>query len=404
MRYSFRATLFLLSSVVLSSVACRQPDATHKTTDPDADAECVESFDPTRDYFPEKASFRHAAAFSVEYFPHYKVLNLERPWPGAERPIRYLLLLCGTPRPAGYDDAEVIEIPAPTLLTTSTTELPHVVALGLVDRLLGHDELDYVSSPEIRRRIDAGELIEIGSGPALNFELVVEADPGLLLADSLGEPELAHLEKLRQAGVPVALAPAFLETSPLGRAEWIKHTALFFNREGRAEEAFAEVEERYTALAAEVRRALDGGVRPPVVITGGPIGDTWWVPGGRSNLAQLLADAGARYPWAEDPTAGSLPLDLESVYERALDADFWLHPGAFRSRQEIRDLDRRLADFAAFKSGRVFNYDARVNGLGGYDYFETGTARPDLVLADFVKIFHPELMADHQLVFHRRLP
>ncbi len=398
-----RAALAIL--LLLATAACRQaaePEAVQPP--PTEDADCVESFDPGRDYFPHKASFRHAERLAVEYARHYKVLTLDRPWPGAERRQRYLLVLCGTPRPPGFDDAEVIEIPASTLLTTSTTELPHVVGLGLVDRLRGHDELDYVSSPEIRRRIDAGELAEIGSGPVLAFERVVEAEPGLLLADSLGDPGLGHLERLRRAGVPVALAPSFLETTPLGRAEWIKHTALFFNREERAEEIFRRVERRYAELAARVRRALGDGGRRPTVFTGGPIGDTWWMPGGRSYLALLLADAGARYLWASDPSAGSLALDLESVYERALDAEVWLHPGSFRSRDELRSRDRRLADFAAFRDGRVWNYDARVNERGGNDYWETGTARPDLVLADLVKIFHPELVPEHEPAFHRRLP
>ncbi len=403
----------LITLLLLATVACNQPppEAPQPTSPPppvpsEVDngnpQTCVDHFDPERDYFPHKVTFRHAEGLAVEYHRHYKLVTVDRPWPGAERALRTLLLQCGTPRPPGYDDAEMIEIPAKTVLTTSTTELPHIVGLGLVDRLLGHDKLDYVSSIEIRRRIDAGQLIEIGSGPLLRFELVVEADPGLLLADSLGESGLDHLDRLRRAGVPVALAPSFLETSPLGRAEWIQHTALYFNREARAAEIFGRVEERYAELAATVRRALGEGDRPTVV-TGGPIGDTWWMPGGRSYLALLLADAGGRYLWASDPTTGSLPLDLESVYERALDADVWLQPGSWGSLEEIRAVDRRLADFAAFREGRVWNYDARLNPRGGNDYWETGTARPDLVLADLVKIFHPELLPDHQLTFHRRL-
>ena len=74
-----------------------------------------------------------------------------------------------------------------------------------MERLLGHDELDWVNSPEIRRRIEAGELVEVGGGPSLNVELVIEADPELLLSDSLGDPAIDTLGKLREVGVPVAL-------------------------------------------------------------------------------------------------------------------------------------------------------------------------------------------------------
>ena len=139
------------------------------------------------------------------------------------------------------------------------------------------------------------------------------------------------------------------------------------------------------------------------VFTGAPIGEVWHVPGGRSFFALLLADAGARYLWADDETTGSLPLHIESVYERALAADVWLHPSTMTSLAELRAFDERFAEVAAYRQGRVYNNDARRGPHGGNDYWETGTARPDLVLADLVEIFHPGLLGDHQLVFHRRL-
>ncbi len=407
----------LLVTVILFGTGCYPsepvPDrADSETSQLVAEAEalnpqnCVESFDPSHDYFPEKIEFEYAEQVEVEYFSHYKVVTIKKPYTGVERGERNLLLLCGTPRPAGWEDVTLLEIPAATLVTTSTTELPHVVGLDLIDRLVGHDELDWVTSPEIRRRIDAGEVMEIGGGPALNFELVLEAGPGLLLSDSLGDPQTDLLGKLREAQVPVALSPSFLETSPLGRAEWIKHTALFFNRERRANQVFSEVAQRYEELAEKVRRAFEVAPerRRPTVLTNGPIGDTWWTPGGRSFLALLVADAGGDYLWSDKPETGSLPLSLEGVYERAVDAELWIQPGGWRSLEELRSVDTRLADFAAFRSQQVFNYDRLLTDLGGNDYWENGTARPDQVLADLVHILHPDLLPEHELIFHRRLP
>ncbi len=365
------------------------------------DPGCVEDFDPEADYFPDKVQPRHARQFRVEYHRHYKLVTITEPWQDAELGLRYLLVQCGTLRPEGFDDATTIQIPVRTVITTSTTELPHVVRLDLLDRLVGHDEFDYVSSPEVRRRIDSGAMIEIGEAPAINVELVLEAAPDLLLADSFGDPQVDLLGKLRDLGVPVALVPSFLETTALGRAEWLAYTALFFNRERRARSAFAEVEKRYRSLA-EVVRSEVGDARP-TVFTGAPIGEVWHAPGGRSFFALLLADAGGRYLWADDESTGSLPLNLESVFERALSADVWLHPSTMGSLDELRAFDERFARVAAFRRGRVYNNDARLNPHGGNDYWETGSARPDLVLADLVEIFHPGLLDDHQLVFHRRL-
>ncbi len=362
------------------------------------------------DLFPAKVLPRYAQRFRVEYVANYKVVTVSTPWQGqsgtgqgatpSTASWQYLLVQCGTPRPPGYPDATVIEVPVKTVITTSSTELPHLDALGLVDRLVGHDEFDYVNSPAVRERIAAGHLIEVGSGAGLDLERVIAASPGLLLADSLGTPEFSPLlSKLHELGIPVVLAPSFFETTPLGRAEWLLFTALFFNREDRAERLIAEVSARYQALAARGRSAE----ARPTVLTGGPQGDVWYVPGGQSYAALLLADAGADYLWADDPATGSLPLAVESVFARALAADFWVHPSSWRSLDEILSVDRRFAELASVQTGRVFSNDARRNPAGGNDYWETGTARPDLVLADLLHIFHPELLPDHQLVFHRRL-
>ncbi|MCP3961734.1 MAG: ABC transporter substrate-binding protein [bacterium] len=408
----------LLASVLMLLAACgRQPQegAPAAEADPKPALEveagagnpqiCVDSYDPAVDYFPDKAVPTHARQLRVEYFRHYKMVTLREPWHRAGRELSYLLVQCGTPRPEGFDGVTAIEIPVRTVITTSTTELPHVVQLGLVDRLVGHDEFDWVSSPEVRRRIDAGEMVEVGSAPSFDVERIAAAQADLLLVDSFGDPGLASLGKLDEVGVQVALAPSFLETTALGRAEWILYTSLFFNREHRAREAFAEVEREYARIAGKVRASV-GGHRPgehrPTVLTGAPIGDVWHVPGGGSYFALLLADAGAEYLWAGDPSTGSLPLGLESVFERALSAEIWLHPSTLADLAQVRAYDERFVRLAAFRDRRVFNNDARLNEHGGNDYWETGTFRADLVLADLVEIFHPEVL-DHQLVFHRRL-
>ncbi|RMH15178.1 MAG: ABC transporter substrate-binding protein, partial [Acidobacteria bacterium] len=362
--------------------------------------DCVERFDASRDYFPDKVAPRFASGFRVAYHRHYKVVSLGRAWGGEV--FRYLLVQCGTPVPAGFDDVPVIPVPAPSVITTSTTELPAIVALDLVDRLLAHSTFDFVSSPEVRARIAAGAMFEAGKGGELDVERVIAAAPGVLLADSLGHPELdpggLH-RRLRAAGVRVAIVPSFLEATPLGRAEWLKYVALFFNREAHAEAAFDAVAGRYRELARRGRAAAPR----PSAITGGPAGDVWHVPGGRSFMATLLADAGFDYLWAGEPSSGSLPLSFEAVYARALDADWWIHPSGWRSPAEIAAADPRLARLASFRRGDVVTHDRRLNAAGGNDYWESGNARPDLVLADLLHLAHPELLPGHRLVYHRRL-
>jgi iron complex transport system substrate-binding protein len=132
---------------------------------------------------------------------------------------------------------------------------------------------------------------------------------------------------------------------------------------------------------------------------------TWFVPGGRSYFATFIRDAGGDYLWQADPHAPSQPLKMEAVLDRARNAEIWLlHMSSVGSRKELADLDPRYPLFSAFRAGRVYQNDARVSRGGSNDYWETGVMNPDLVLADLIAIFHPELALNHRFIWYRQLP
>jgi iron complex transport system substrate-binding protein len=347
----------------------------------------------------DRAVTRYARNFSIEYDGRRKRVTVENPWRNTELALIHLLVPCGEPQPAAAARQTIVRVPVSRAATTSTTELSHFTALGIVDRLAGHNRLDYVWEPEIRQRIEAGLVAEIGDSVRLDLEALLELRPDLVLATSIGNPELDVFSMLERAGLPYAVDAAWTETTPLGRAEWVKFTAAFFNREPEANRLFDSVAARYEELR-EVARTVE---RRPTVLVGTPFQGTWHVSGGAAYQARLIADAGGAYLWADDPTTGSIPLDFESVYARGLDAEVWIHPYGWHSLADGIKADERMADFAAWKSGRVYNNDARINARGGNDYWETGSLRPDLILADLIEILHPGLI-EHQLVFHRQLP
>ncbi len=324
-------------------------------------------------------------------------MTVQRPWRGASESLSTLLPPCGTEVETRGD--LVIPVAPRRVVTTSSTQLPHMTAIGVEERLVGHDRFDFVTSPSLRARIDRGEMTEVGDGVRLNTEVLLDLRPDLVFVYSIGNPELDVLGTLRGAGIPFAIDAAWMEDSPLARAEWVKYTALFFGREQEAEAWFEPIARRYRELT---RLVADVEHRPKVLISA-PYRGTWHVSGGASFQARYLEDAGGDYIWADDPTAGSIPLDFEAVYAAALDADIWLHPSYWRSLDEVLENDPRMADFKAFKNRQVYNNDARMNEFGGNDYWESGSTRPDQVLADLIHILHPELLRDHELIFHRRL-
>lgn len=356
---------------------------------------CIEDYQPGVNYFPDEMQVEHAQGFTIEYFDHYKLMTITQPWQESGDDLAYLLVQCGAPVPEGYDDALVVEVPVDTAVSMSTTYLAGMVALDLSDSVAAVDEFDYISSPEIRARIDAGDLAEVGSGTTVNIEALLALEPGVIFTYGGGDTGPV----LRDAGLTVALNSDWMEASPLGRAEWVKFIAAFFNREAEANALFEGIESEYTALAALTTDMEDR----PTVLLNAMYNDTWYAAGGASYMATLVADAGGDYLWAEDASTGALPLSFETVLDRASEAEVWLNPNYWFSLADGMAEDERYALFTAFQTGSVYNSVARVNETFGNDYAESGALHPEWVLADLIAILHPELLPDHDLYYFVQL-
>lgn len=420
-----KSTFTLLLLLLLTLVACRGPQPAEETavetvpdvTTPDeatavdsaaTDSEpvaptvnlndqCVSDYSEGVDYFPEKVDVTHSDGFTVEYFDHYKLVTVNSPYTGAEAAANYLLVQCGTPIPEGFDTAVVIEVPIDNFIAMSTTYLPHLSTLEVVDSLTALDSLAFANSPDVVAQIEAGNIAEIGSGPGVDIEAVIEIDPDVVMTYSSGSADFDSQPKLEEAGITVVVNSDYLDADPVGQAEWVKFMAAFFNQEGEANEWFDTVTAEYDELVALVATAEE----KPTVFLNTPYEGTWYMAGGQSYVARLLADAGADYLWADDSSTGSLFLDFEQVYDQAQAADYWINLGFVSSLSDLAATDERFAEFAAFQNGHVYNNDGRTNAAGGNDYYESGATNPHLVLADLIKIFHPDLLPDHAFVYYR---
>lgn len=340
----------------------------------------------------------YAQTFSIEYRPGYKLLRVKQPYPGATRPYTYLLLPHGQPQPDSIQADAVVRIPVERLISLSTTHLPALDMLNASDKLVGFAQSGLISSPAQRKRIAQGALTDIGSTQGLNPEQILALQPGLIMAYGMG-PDDGTLQVLHRTGVPVLLNADFLETSPLGRAEWIKFTAALLNQEKKADSVFQQIVQHYDSL-----KALTANVSlRPGVFSGIVYGDTWYMPGGQSWAAQFLADAGANYLWRDTETTGSLPLSFEQVFAKAHDAPFWINAADNTSLQALAAADERYKRFRAWQQGQVYTYTNKMSATGGNEYLELGYARPDLVLADLIRILHPDLLPGHELYFYARL-
>ncbi|GAB4520544.1 MAG: ABC transporter substrate-binding protein [Anaerolineae bacterium] len=388
--------LFLLVLVLAFMVpGIAQPSTTDNLVDG-----CVTDYDAAVDYFPNKVAFDYAENVLVDYFNNYKVVTVT----GATATYDYVLVQCGTPAPEADDfpaGTQFIEVPAGNFVSLSTTQLPSLVALDLLDVLVGMDSFLYANTPEVRELIDAGELVEVSPNFELNFEQLLITEPSIVMTDDFS---LDRLAALAEAEIFTAVNTDYLETTPLGRAEWLKYTALFYNAETAAEAAFDEIETAYLD-AVELAASVPEDEQPVVLWNAiSPFSDSWGIPGSSTYAGRLIEDAGGSIALQEETDGSIAFLSFEAVYEGALEADIWVtNLFAIAGLEDVLAIDERYADFAAVENNQVWNNDLDVNENGGSNYYELGVTNPHLILQDLVAIFHPELLPDHEFNFFRRV-
>lgn len=346
----------------------------------------------------QQDNIQYAEGFTVRSVGNAKLVEVTYPFQGATSGYTYLLVPRGEQPPANPQNARVIYTPVERIVCTSTTHIPLLDYLGETDKLVGFPTLDYISSDKMRRHIDAGKVVDLGIDKGLNLERLAVLHPDLVMGYTMSG-DYGQFKKIESLGVPVVINGEYLEQHPLGRAEWIKFMALFFNKEEIADSVFAVIEHSYL----EAHHLVSKTDTLPSVLSGIVYGDAWFLPGGQNYAAKLFKDAGCHYLWEDTQNNGFLELSFESVYAKAHDADLWIGTGTYKTLEEIAAADRRYARFKPFKTKQVYNYDARQGAKGGNEFLELGYLRPDLILRDLIKIAHPTLLPQHKLFFHRQL-
>ncbi|XLS27876.1 ABC transporter substrate-binding protein [Flavobacteriaceae bacterium M23B6Z8] len=329
------------------------------------------------------------------------ILTVSSPWPESDLKFTYALiekskLAYITLDANAYDT--IIGVPVEKIVVTSTTHIPVLEALGVEHTLVGFPDSHYISSKKTRDLIDSGQVKELGKNEAINTEVLIDLQPELVVGFSINSHNKAY-ETIQKSRIPVVYNGDWTEHSPLGKAEWIKFFAPFFQKEELAASIFNEIEKEYLN-AKEIAKSFD---ERPTVFSGAMFKDVWYLPAGESWAAQFIKDANANYLWSDTPGTGSLSLNFESVLEKGQNAEFWIGPGQFTSYEQMRSAHAHYTHFEAFSNKNIYTYSSVKGETGGLLYYELAPNRPDLVLKDLISIFHPEALPDYKPSFFKPL-
>jgi iron complex transport system substrate-binding protein len=342
-----------------------------------------------------------AERFALEKKNGWTEVKISNPWQGATNVNQiFYLVKRGFKFPGGLDSANVIFVPLQKVICMSTTHIAMISALGEEKSLVGMSGTNFIYSPDLIKNIEKGLIADVGYEENLNKELILKISPDLIMIYGIGSESAGYVGKLKELGTKVIINADYLETDPLGRAEWIKLFGALYCKEKLADSIYKYEVNEYS----KVKSYLNQNIRSrPKVLLGLPFKDTWYISPGNSYISKLISDAGGDYLWMDTKSSVSMPYGIENVYLRGMKADYWLNIGSVSSRNEISNVDPRLDDLLCFKRGNLFNNNKRVTVNGGNDFWESGSLYPHLILKDIATILHPELFSDLELTFYRKI-
>ena len=345
-----------------------------------------------------KNEISYAKGLEIYKYEGFSILKITKPWPGAKENFTYVLQEKNGIVPDSLKQFTIIPIPLKSIVVTSTTHIPALEMLGVENTLIGFPNTDYISSEKTRKLIDAGKVREVGTNETLNTEVLIDMSPDLIVSFGLNNNN-PTIDNLQKSGLKVIYNGDWTEQSPLGKAEWIKFFGALYGLDTKANTIFSEIEKDYTNTLALAKKAI----AKPTTLCGAMYQEQWYVPQGESWAALFLKDAQSNYLWANSKGTGSLSLPFETVLDKAQTAEYWIAPGDFSSLKEMNDSNPHYKEFNAFKNKKVYSYSINKGAKGGIMYFELSPTRPDWVLKDLIKIFHPELLPNHKLFFYQKL-
>ena len=278
-----------------------------------------------------------------------------------------------------------VNIPIKNTICMTSLQLSNFTILEAHDFVKGLTGTKNLFNKDILARVKDGRIVKIGMEGNFDTEMVLAANPDVIF---ISPSKRGGYDAIKETGITLVPHLGYKELDPLGQAEWIKFVGMFIGKEKEANEVFAGIESRYNALKEKAAAATTR----PTVLSGEMHYGNWHAVGGKNYLAQIFRDAGADYVINDDETSGE-DLEFEKIYSLAANADYWRilnsYPGEF-SYEALKASEPRNELFKAYKDKKVIYCNMKQT-----PYYEISPVEPDLLLKDFVAIFHPELVEEN---------
>lgn len=339
---------------------------------------------------------KYSSLLQIVKHADYTVVTIRNPWNTLKVLHTYLLADREKPLPEHLPEGTIVRTPLQKSVIYSSVHCSLWSELDELKGIGGVCGLEYIKLPQIQEGCRNGSIVNVGNSMNPDIERIIDLRPdAILLSPFENSGGYGRVGKLN---IPIIECADYMETSALGRVEWMRLYGLLLGKEAQADSLFAGIEKEYLTLTQQVKSQ---NLKRPTVISEMKNSSAWYIPGGNSTMGRLYQDAGADYVFAYLSNSGSVPLAFETVFDRGGNADIWLIKYNQPQDKTYSELERDYAPYARFKAFQ----DRKVYGCNTnhVPFYEESPFHPELLLKDLIKIFHPELLPDYDLKYFSNL-
>lgn len=336
---------------------------------------------------------QYAKGFNVKYADNITLLEINDPENKEAEQFHFALVDKSFKGeiPNGYTR---LNIPIRSAICMTSLQLSNFLKLDIPELVVGITSTRHLHNQKMNQQLKEGKTHKIGIEGNFDNEVIIAINPDVIFISPF---KRGGYDAIRNVEIPMIPHLGYKELTPLGQAEWIKVIGLLTGNASLANSTFEAIESRYNNL----KSIVDTVKRRPTVFSGEMRGGNWYAVGGRSFLAQLFRDAGGDYFLKENEESGGVTLDYETVYTNAAHADYWRIVNSFEgeySYNVLKEQDNRYTDFDAWKKHGVIYCNMKE-----VPFYERMPVEPEVVLADFIHVFHPDVLPNHKPQYYHLL-
>ncbi|MDQ1161625.1 iron complex transport system substrate-binding protein [Chryseobacterium sp. SORGH_AS 447] len=294
-------------------------------------------------------------------------------------------------------DIKKNQIPFKKIILLNASMAGYIGELHAENLIIGVSSPEYIYSDKIQNLLKQGKIQNVGSEQKYDVEKIISLKPDAIFTNHIASFDNTY-QLFKNNGIQVIFLDEYLEQNPLEKTAYLKLFGKLLGKEKEADDIYGNVEKNYVDLKQLAQKAKE----KPTVLANEMYGDVWYLPGGRTAAAHFISDANAYYILKNNTEEKAVTMSFEEVFAKSGSVQYWINAGNHTSKKEMLGMNPFYGKLNVFNKGKIYVITGKERGQAN-DFFESGVVRSDLVLKDYIKIFHPELLPGYQLTYMKEL-